>query len=237
MENKQVAGTLLAGILALVGVVIGASLTWMHIRSASGYEADSGVCDALSETGCSIALSESGMLLGMPISLIGVGGALAIVFCIAMSFFWPVRAAEDNRFLSLAWALGFVSVLASAGMAVVSFMDGRFCPLCVGWYFSNLGIFLATWWALRGSFFARVQSSLQSTFSVAGVGLTFGFTAFLMGGSLWMEGAVADGQEQRAELLKAQRELIQNELATREPQVVPELAHLPLKVGGMRKAL
>ena len=232
MRKNQVTGALLSGGMALIGTLIGANLTRMHVRSASGYDANSGVCDALSKTGCEIALSESGMFLGLPISLIGMGGGLAIVLCIAASFFGSVRSEGENRFLVLVWGLGLVSVIASVAMAIVSLIDGRFCPLCVGWYGANAGVLIGVWWALGGTLSTRLRVTFQSAFSGVGIALGLGFMAFLLGANLWIDGAIASGLEQRAESLKAQRELIEKELAAHDPKDVPAFPDLPLKVAG-----
>ena len=88
MGNSRKKSAFLSVVLLSIGAILdGLYLSFLHFRHALGASTQSEICDALSTTGCEIALGEAGLFAGVPIAMIGVAGGIAI-FLLALHFFY-----------------------------------------------------------------------------------------------------------------------------------------------------
>lgn len=130
-------------VLALFGAADGLYLTIVHLDYEVGRAGLSGICHALSDTGCIVTAGRFGDVAGIPVALIGMAGALATAVLAAVA--WKRRDRWEDPFRSGALVLAVTSVIASMTMAVLSTMEGAWCPFCVLWYALNFGQAWAAW--------------------------------------------------------------------------------------------
>ena len=86
-----------------------------------------------------------GSLMGIPVSLIGLGGAAATT--VVGLGAWIRRAESHDPWRSTLLGLVGLSVLASVLMAILSTLEGSYCPFCVAWYGINAGLGVTAWLA------------------------------------------------------------------------------------------
>ena len=134
---------LLVLVLALLGAADGLYLTIVHLDYEVGRAGLSSICHALSSTGCTVTAGRFGDVSGIPVSLIGMGGALATFVCACVA--WMRRASWEDPFRGAALVLSIIAVIASVTMAVLSTIEGAWCPFCVLWYALNVGQAWAAW--------------------------------------------------------------------------------------------
>ena len=170
-------------VLALLGVVNGWYLTIIHVD----YEFSPGselreVCGALTAHGCAVTTGRFGDIAGIPVSVIGIGGALATVIVAVNAH--RRRSLARDPWRNLVFGLAMVSLLASMVMGTFSVIERSFCPFCVAWY--GINVLMASsafgaWWAgrnssLRGVFGSAVgrPGALAAAIFVAGVSVGYG---------------------------------------------------------------
>ncbi|MEM9455429.1 MAG: thioredoxin domain-containing protein [Myxococcota bacterium] len=133
-------------LLALLGVADGAYLSLVHIDYELGKPSDlAKVCSSLAPQGCSVTVGRFGSLMGIPVSLIGLGGAAATAAVGVWA--WIRRAESHDPWRSTLLGLVGLSVLASVLMAILSTLEGSYCPFCVAWYGINAGLGVTAWLA------------------------------------------------------------------------------------------
>jgi protein-disulfide isomerase/uncharacterized membrane protein len=134
-------------VLAILGMADGVYLTLVHVDYELGKPTElAKVCSALARHGCAVTTGRFGSFLGIPVSLWGLGGAAATAALATAAF--TRRHAPHDPWRGTTFLLAGASVLASLVMAMLSSLEGSFCPLCVAWYAINLGLGLAAWLAL-----------------------------------------------------------------------------------------
>jgi protein-disulfide isomerase len=224
-ERKALFG---AAFLALMGTLNGAYLTILHLKSVWGNANSDGLCHALSKTGCEIALSESGLLFGVPIAMIGVAGSVAMFFLAGLALLESDRSHSKTLIPAHAlWFLALGGVLASIAMAFVSLIDGRVCPFCVIWYGISIALFLASWAAVNGSFLTALSRGVRSVLGWQGL-CAMGLFVVILGGL----GAKYTLDTQNAEIRKSslyekQKEQVLEELGKKTSIEVPEMPGVP----------
>lgn len=129
--------------LALLGATDGIYLTLVHLDYEVGEVGLASACHAFSSTGCAVTAGRFGDIAGIPIATFGFAGALATAIVGAIA--WRRRERWDDPYRSAAVLLAFTSVLASIAMAVLSFVEGAYCPFCVLWYGINAALGWAAW--------------------------------------------------------------------------------------------
>jgi protein-disulfide isomerase/uncharacterized membrane protein len=130
-------------VLALLGVADGLYLTIVHLDYEVGRAGLSTVCHAFSATGCTVTAGRFGDFGGIPVATLGMGGALATTVLAMLA--WIRRARWEDPFRSGALVLAVISALASVTMAVLSAIEGAWCPFCVLWYALNFGQAAVAW--------------------------------------------------------------------------------------------
>jgi protein-disulfide isomerase len=131
--------------LSLLAFVDGVYLAMVHIDLELGGGGIGQICHALSETGCTVTGGRFGALAGVPVAVVGAAGALTCALLSLVALLRVRHATEPVRDLLLLMAGG--SVLASLLMALLSLVEGKFCPFCVVWYGFNGGLLAAAWFA------------------------------------------------------------------------------------------
>jgi protein-disulfide isomerase/uncharacterized membrane protein len=180
----------LVALLALLGIADGLYLTLVHLDYEVGRRVLTEVCHTLSSTGCSVTAGRFGDVAGVPVSLIGLGASFAILVLAILALRRRERAEDPMR--SALVVLGITAVAASAMMAVLSLVEGAFCPFCVAWYGINAGI-AASAWAARDRALA-LRDMLDESIGAPALVATCAF-AIGVGAGLWFQG------HRRAELL------------------------------------
>lgn len=171
--------------LAVLGMANGTWLTIVHID----YELDPEsalrqVCGALAANGCAVTTGRFGALWGVPVSLIGLGGASATALTAALA--WRHRDRPRDPWRSMVLLLAAISVLASMLMGALSAIEGSFCPFCVAWYGINLAMAVCAdraWRSGRGTATApRVRTAMGRTAIAAmatfAVSLSLGYLGY-----------------------------------------------------------
>ncbi|MCA9652860.1 MAG: thioredoxin domain-containing protein [Myxococcales bacterium] len=134
-------------VLALLGVADGWWLTMVHVDYELGKASELvQVCGKLSARGCAVTSGRFGTMMGIPVSVLGLGGAAATALAAGMA--WRRRALDHDPWRGTAFALAAFSVLSSVLMGTLSALEGSFCPFCVAWYVINLGLGLCAWFSL-----------------------------------------------------------------------------------------
>lgn len=133
--------------LGLLGVAVGTYLSLVHIDYELGKPSElAEVCSKLAPQGCAVTTGRFGSLMGIPVSLLGLAGSAAITVVALVA--WRHRAWAHDPWRGLAFALSAIAVLVSLLMAVLSGVEGSYCPFCVAWYGINFGLGVTTWLAL-----------------------------------------------------------------------------------------
>ena len=125
------------GVVTSVALLASLYLTGLHLKGTGG---ESVLCDALSATGCSVALhSRFGSIAGVPLALMLVGAYVALLVA-----WWKERNATSSGIASAA-CLGTVALVAG-GLFLLGVMaqSGSFCPLCLFMDGCNL-VLLGVW--------------------------------------------------------------------------------------------
>jgi len=122
-------------LLSILAMVDGVYLTLVHLDLVVGGRSFGGMCHALARRGCDVTGGRFGSMGDVPTALVGFAGALATAVVCMQAL--RGRDAARSAWLQGLRALTFISVLASIGMALASWVEGAFCPLCVVWYGLN----------------------------------------------------------------------------------------------------
>ena len=216
--------------LSLFAIADGLYLTFLHFRHAVGAGSKSGICDALSSSGCEIALGEAGLFLGIPIAMIGLAGAVAL-FLLALHAFWvDFRVGKDaSPAANVVWLLALVSVIASIAMAGVSLREGHFCPMCVLWYFLNVAMFVVAQRGLGGTLVDRARASIHSVFGTYGLLGAAAFVVVLSGLFMWYSQTLLQIQERQEAQLNELRIKVKNEIHSSKTEKIPVYENTPKK--------
>lgn len=135
-------------VLALLGVADGGYLTMVHVDYELGNRSSelAQVCGKFASRGCAVTSGRFGTLWGIPVAVLGTGGAAATALTAAMA--WRNRKRDHDPWRGIAFALAAFSVLASVLMGTLSTLEGSYCPFCVAWYVINLGLGITAWLSL-----------------------------------------------------------------------------------------
>ena len=208
-------------VLAMLGVVDGWYLTMIHVD----YEFRPGselrqVCGALTTHGCAVTTGRFGDVAGIPVSVLGMGGAAATAVVAAVAR--RRRALACDPWRDLAFGLALVSLLASMLMGTFSFIERSFCPFCVAWYGINLVMAISAFAAWRvgksSSLGAVVRSAVGRPAALATAIFVVGVSAGYVG-----------YQHRRAEALDSIAEAVLERVLQDEKPVSLDLSGLPSK--------
>ncbi len=132
-------------LLAGAGLGISLELVGHHISSTYGKGGDSGLCTALQIFSCDAAAkSDFSQIAGLPIAVIGAAFYAALLLLLPLGRFGPAKGFGHTRDVVLASGVG--AVLYSVFLLCVSLITlGKLCPLCMGLYLVNTGLFLTAW--------------------------------------------------------------------------------------------
>lgn len=214
---------LLVVLLGLLGVADGTYLSLVHIDYELGKPSDlAGVCSKLASQGCAVTTGRFGSLMGIPVSLWGLGGAAATTIVAAIA--WFHRARPHDAWRNVVLALAAASVLASIVMALLSVLEGSYCPFCVMWYGLNLGMGVAAWFALGEFQDASLGRVSRDVLGVPGLVAVLAFGASVLIGHFFYSTRYA---ETRAELQMVMEAMVQQKLT--EPAVEIDLRDLPTR--------
>jgi protein-disulfide isomerase len=171
--------------LGLVSLADAAYLTLVHVDLVTGAGGIGRICHALSKTGCEVTGGRFGDVLGVPVAVIGGGGALAILVTAVVAL---VRRRDDaHPSHALLVGLAAVALLVSLLMATLSLVESAYCPFCVFWYLLNIATFAAAVAAADRSIAASLRASVGGLRRPVGVlailvfaaGVGLGMTAYL----------------------------------------------------------
>lgn len=133
--------------LALAGGGLGISLELIrhHIESHYGKGGDTGLCTALAIFSCdSAAKSDFSVIAGLPIAVLGAAFYAALLVLLPLGRFAAHRG--FGRVPDVMFGAGIGSVVYSMFLLGVSLIAvGKLCPLCMGLYVINIGLFLTAW--------------------------------------------------------------------------------------------
>jgi protein-disulfide isomerase/uncharacterized membrane protein len=205
-------------VLAILAVADGLYLTIVHVDYEIGRPGLNAVCHAFSAKGCSVTAGRFGDLFGVPISVVGMAGASAILVAAVIAL--VRRRRNDDPARSLVYLLTAFSVLASVVMATLSVIESSFCPFCILWYGLNLGMFLAAW-RLRDPYRGFVDV-VDDTLGGTGIATLLAFAAGLAFG-IWFHAKERAAALDEFEKVKA---AIVDKLLATEP-VTLKMAHAP----------
>jgi protein-disulfide isomerase len=130
----------LYSLLAAAGIFVSELLVKVHLDAAYGKGGDTGLCGAADGFSCADAAnSVYAEIGGLPIAALGMAFYLAVFVMAAVARFKEAQrpALADTFLLGGSLALGYSIFLAIISATVV----GKFCPLCMGLYAINLGLF------------------------------------------------------------------------------------------------
>jgi protein-disulfide isomerase/uncharacterized membrane protein len=151
-------------VLALVGLAVSLELTrvWVKVRTDPSYES---ICAVNRELNCmTVAESKYSAFLGVPVSVWGVAGYLAML-AVAM-FYYSGKKPRRGLAVCLNGALAFFSVITGLVLLYISeVMIQVLCPFCISIYVINVLILPL---ALLIFFKEGGTSSLKAVFSQFG---------------------------------------------------------------------
>ncbi len=147
-------------ILALIGVVIGADLSLIHVRQIT-HPGSRSFCSWSESFNCdTVARSSWAEILGVPIAFLGV---LFYLFVILLSVLGSVGAFPNRILGPLVLLLGFAGFHYSVVLAYVSYDVIRsVCILCSGLYLINFLIFILSIAYLRHSPVSEVAEAIRA---------------------------------------------------------------------------
>lgn len=126
-------------VAAATGLAAAAYLTSQHGQEAS----EAGLCDALSQSGCAIALeSKFAEWAGVPVSLLAAGFFVVMAVVLLRHATAPVARAAAWAWLGLSMSL--IAVLAGAFLLGAMLYADMVCPMCVAIDVANL-VLLIVW--------------------------------------------------------------------------------------------
>lgn len=214
---------LLVVILAVAGMANGVYLSLVHVDYELGKPTElAKVCSQLAPAGCLVTTGRFGSLLGIPVALWGLGGAAATAVVAGVA--WVHRRERHDPWRGTTFALGAASVLASITMAMLSSLEGSYCPFCVLWYGINLGIGLSAWLALGEEQDASLARVLRDALSLPGL-LALAAFCLAFSAGYWFYGTRR--AETRAELVTLMELTVEAKLE--EPTVAIDLTGLPTR--------
>ncbi len=212
---------LLVVFLGILGVADGFYLTLVHVDYELGKPTDLAlVCSQLAPQGCAVTTGRFGALFGIPVALLGLGGAAATAVVALVA--WRRRREDHDAWRGTAFALAAFSVLASLVMATLSGLEGSYCPFCVAWYGINLGLGVAAWLALGYDQDASLGRILRDAFGPPGLAALAAFGLSLSVGYAYYGERRATTH---AELVMLTKRNIEAKL--QEPAIAIDLQGLP----------
>ncbi|NUN15087.1 MAG: thioredoxin domain-containing protein [Myxococcales bacterium] len=183
-------------LMSIGAIAVGIYLTIEHIRiklQLSG----SGLCYALASGGCEVTGGRFGSLLGVPVSVIGMAGAITTASLALIVLFRRSQARDVARGLLFLMACG--SVVASIVMFGLSLVEGSFCPFCILWYGINLFTWFLAMWGLDQPPVAAVVDAAQKLYQGTGLIAVGTFVVAILGGNIVYHETVAEAKAERAE--------------------------------------
>jgi len=218
-------GILLAvvGLLAILGVADGVYLSLVHVDYAMGKTSEMvEVCGQMSARGCQVTTGRFGTILGVPVSLVGLGGAAATAV-VAIGA-WVRRARAHDAWRSTLLALVGLSVLASLVMFVLSTLERSYCPFCVAWYGINLAMGVAAWLARGPEQEVSAGQLVDDALGLAGLAAVLAFVAGFAAGQFVVS--------ERTTALQAELDTLLDSMVAsvrREPAIPMDLSGLPTR--------
>ena len=151
----------LCAVLSLIGIDLAGYLTYLHFGLLRGELLGGAACSGLGAFNCHAVTGGSwGMFLGVPLSLWGILGYVAVL---ALAL-WGQQSEE-----SAAQAAGLVTVLASAFVAldalllgVMAFVIRSYCLFCLLTYAVNLLLLFSAWHGLSAPWSAAVPQAARA---------------------------------------------------------------------------
>lgn len=183
-------------VLSIGAIAVGIYLTIEHIHiklQISG----TGLCYALASGGCEVTGGRFGSLLGVPVSVIGLAGAITTASLATIALFRRFQARDVAR--GLLFLVACASVIASVVMFVLSFVEGSFCPFCVVWYGINVATWVLAFWGLDQPVAAAVVDAAQKVYQGTGLIAVGTFVVAVFGGNIVYHQTVVETQAERAE--------------------------------------
>ncbi|MEM6994977.1 MAG: thioredoxin domain-containing protein [Myxococcota bacterium] len=215
-EQQQVRGRMLLAltVLALLAVADGAWLTYVHVNLSVGKPGVAQVCHALSKDGCSVTAGEYGAIAGVPVSVIGMAGAMATLVVGVIAFVRRRESYEPFRVAAL--VLAAVSVLASIIMAGLSAKAGSYCPFCVAWYGINAAMAYAAWSAVTPAY-RKPGEAVRMATGAPLLAMVATFSLTLAAGVYFEGGYMRSLLDERDAFLRLQIEAIREQGKTELP--------------------
>jgi protein-disulfide isomerase len=214
---------LLVVILAVLGAADGVYLSLVHVDYELGKPTElAKACSQLAPQGCVVTTGRFGSLLGIPVALWGLGGAAATAVVAGVA--WTRRRELHDPWRGMTFALGATSVLVSLMMAVLSSMEGSYCPFCVVWYGINLGIGISAWLALGEDQDASLGRIIRDGLGWPGLVALVVFCVAFGAGYYYYGKRRTETREELVMLMK-----LTVEAKLEEPVVEIELTGLPVK--------
>ena len=169
--------------IASFGLIDAAYLTLMKIEVEITGATRSQLCQAVSEQGCTIALSSPMSAVGpVPISLIG---AVTYMVLIALVIAMVGKKVGPWAKTFLSWTV-LGSILASIGLAGVSWANDSWCPLCIGLYAVNTALLILLRLEHGKGWLRECVTGIRTLFqNMASVGVLLLLYASLIGGAQW----------------------------------------------------
>jgi protein-disulfide isomerase/uncharacterized membrane protein len=174
-------------LLALLGAADGLYLSLVHIDLELGAGGIGRICHALARDGCEVTAGRYGALFGLPIALYGAAGALATAAAALFALFQRRHPAHPAP--TVVFALALVGALASCAMALISALEGSFCPFCLLWYLLNALILIAALTALPRPIAPHLPAALRSPATLPGLVAALIFALTLAAGARWYQSA------------------------------------------------
>lgn len=159
--NKKIIALMLALIISIAGMYLGAYLTQRHYQLQNNQETEhTFICSLSSSFNCDLVNSSPySELFGVPVALLGFFFYLT-VFAVTLFALWKPAHAEIP--LIVMHCLAIFSILFSVYLFYVAkFIIGALCPYCIMMYAVNLGLFITTKISI-GKTYAEKYALLQT---------------------------------------------------------------------------